>query len=54
MRLYNKWEIVEVKLECIKLLCFLEHDEIYSKKHAAKEMRKIINLLDEMDRSLCK
>ncbi|MDE5412720.1 hypothetical protein [Alkalihalobacterium chitinilyticum] len=49
----DKWGIVEVKLKCIRLLSFLEYDEIYTKEHAANEMRKIIELLDEMDEELC-
>ncbi|MBU9721328.1 MULTISPECIES: hypothetical protein [Bacillaceae] len=53
MNLYDKWDIVEVKLKCIRLLSFLEYDEIYTKKHAAKELREIITMLDEMDEELC-
>jgi hypothetical protein len=52
MRIYYKSEIVAVKLKCLRLLGFLEYDEIYTKKHAAKEMRKIIKLLDEMEEEL--
>ncbi|WP_456273667.1 hypothetical protein [Bacillus sp. AK031] len=52
MELYEKWDIVEVKLKCLKLLSFLEYDEVYTKKHATKELRTIIHLLDIMDQEL--
>lgn len=53
MELSDKWYIVEMKLKCIKMLSFLENDEIYTKKDAAKEIREIIKLLDEMEEELC-
>jgi hypothetical protein len=45
----EKLYVVELKYKCIKLLYNLEEDEVYSKKHAAKELRTMITLLEHMD-----
>lgn len=49
MDLFDKWEIVELKVMCMRVLVYLMDDEVYTKGHAAKDMRRIVDFLDFME-----
>lgn len=52
MRLiHDKWCICELKVKCLRLITFLETDDVYTKKSAAKELRVMLKMLDQFEDS---
>ncbi|KMK76331.1 hypothetical protein [Alkalihalobacillus pseudalcaliphilus] len=52
MDVNDKYTIVELKLKVLNILDYLIHDELYTKVHAAKGLKKLVDYLDDMDQGL--
>ncbi|CAG9622781.1 hypothetical protein [Sutcliffiella rhizosphaerae] len=52
MNVSDKYTIVELKLKVLYIVDYLIHDELYTKEHAAKGLKKLVDYLDEMNQSL--
>jgi hypothetical protein len=49
MDLFKTWEVVELKAICMRVLVYLVDDPVYTKEHAARDMKKIIHMLDDWE-----